>query len=347
MPNYQDVIALVRNDSQPRALPAIWDFFPCHAAAVGGVPNFTRYYFDVDEKLQIQRKFKSLIPEAVILPGVFPDLGVVVTASAFGGSIRWFDQGAPFIGETIRSPEEIDSLALPEPGLAGLTPLWLVQREIMQRKLVEQGKELERWAMSMGPAEVAGLLMGYDKLYYAFYDERKRLTKLMELITEFIIGWLRVQNDAMGGADLLCVADHMFSQVPPDLSRQFVLPCLQRVFAAFPNAVKLYHNEGRHSDEHIAMVLEFGADIWHFGSDVHALGDILTKTQDRVVLFGGLNPLGVMRHGTPDDVRKATREALRAVRGHRMLFSTGTGTTPEATLENQRAMVETVVGREG
>ncbi|MBT3378565.1 MAG: hypothetical protein HN742_24835 [Lentisphaerae bacterium] len=347
MPNYSDIIDLVRTPQRPRVLPAIWDFFPCHAAAVGGVPNFTRYYFDVDEKLRIQRTFKSLIPEAVILPGVFPDLGVVVTASAFGGSIRWFDQGAPFIGETIRSPEDIDSLSLPEPGLAGLTPLWLVQRDILRRKLEAQGIELERWAMSMGPAEIAGLLMGYDKLYYAFYDEPERLARLMDLVTDFIIAWLEVQSEAMDGAHLLCIADHMFSQVPPELSRQFTLPCLQRIFTAFPNALKLYHNEGHHADEHVSMVLDFGADIWHFGSDVHQLDELLPRLDNRVVLFGGLNPHGVMRHGTPDDVRKATSKALEVACGHRMLFSTGTGTTPEATLANQRAMVETVLERDG
>ena len=38
-----------------------------------------------------------------------------------------------------------------------------------------------------------------------------------------------------------------------------------------------------------------------------------------------------------------TRQALAAARGRRLLLSTGTGTTPEATLENIRAMIDTAV----
>ena len=39
----------------------------------------------------------------------------------------------------------------------------------------------------------------------------------------------------------------------------------------------------------------------------------------------------------------ATRQALDEARGRRLLLSTGTGTTPDTTLDNQRAMVEAVV----
>ena len=59
-----------------------------------------------------------------------------------------------------------------------------------------------------------------------------------------------------------------------------------------------------------------------------------------VVLFGGLNPHGAMRVGTPDEVREETRAVVEAAKGRRLILSTGTGTTPEATLANQRAMVE-------
>ena len=345
MPQYQDLISLVRGPLPAQPLPAIWDFFPCHARAVGGVPDFPRYYFDVETKLAAQLKLKELIPEALILPGVFPDLGVVVEASAFGGRIEWFAQGAPFIDRVIRHPRDIDSLKPPTPGLAGLMPLQLEQRETMRRKLADRGQEMERWAMSMGPAELSGLLMGYEGFYLAMYDDPRRVSNLLSLVTEFIIEWLRLQDQAFGGAALLCIADHVCSQVTPDQLREFILPQMQAIYRAFPKPVKIYHNEGRHSDEHIATVLAFGAEVWHFGSDVHELAELYEGIGDRIVPFGGVNPHGVMRHGTPEQVREETRRALEAARGHRLLLSTGTGTTPEATLENQRAMVETAVGK--
>jgi uroporphyrinogen decarboxylase len=285
-------------------------------------------------------KLMDLIPEALILPGVFPDLGVVVEASAFGGQLVWFEKGAPFIFPALRGLAEIDSLKMPPVGLAGLMPLALRQREVMRRKLKEKGREMERWGFSMGPAEITGLLLGYDKFYLALYDDPKRTTKLMEMATELILSWLRKQESEYGGIEVLCLGDHVPHQVNPAQMREFILPFLKAIYAAFPKAIKIYHNEGFHSDRHIPLVLDFGADIWHFGSDVHPIEDFYSKTKGRIIPFGGVNPHGVMRHGTPEQVGSETRAVVQAAKGHKLLLSTGTGTTPEATLENQRAMVE-------
>ncbi len=340
MPNFQDLNRLVRGPVPEKPLPAIWDYFPCHAGAVGGVDNFLDYYFDVQYKLHLQLKMKELFPEALILPGVFPDLGVVIEASAFGGQIFWFQQGAPFIAPSIRDLRDIDSLKIPPVGLAGLMPLALSQREVMRRKLKEKGLELEQWGFSMGPAEICGLLLGYDRLFLALYDDPQRLSRLMEMVTEMVISWIRKQEGEFGGIEVLCIGDHVPHQISPAHLKELILPNIQAIFNSFPDPVKIYHNEGRHSDDHIPLVLEFGAEVWHFGSDVHPLKDLYPKIQDRIVPFGGINPHGVMRHGSAEEVREETRRATQAARGHKLLLSTGTGTTPEASLENQRAMVE-------
>jgi uroporphyrinogen decarboxylase len=194
--------------------------------------------------------------------------------------------------------------------------------------------------MSMGPAEISGLLLGYEKYYLGMYDDPKRLHILMQMVTDFVIDWIRLQNATMDDAEVLVVADHVCNQVAPDQLEEFILPYIQAIFSAFPEPIKIYHNEGYHPDKHIEAVLGFGTDVWHFGSDVHELSDLYSKVGDDIVLFGGLNPHGAMRLGTPDEVREETRAVVEAARGRRLLLSTGTGTTPEASLANQRAMVE-------
>jgi uroporphyrinogen decarboxylase len=340
MPDYRDLISLVRGPFPEKPLPAIWDFCPCHAGAVGGIPNLIRYYFDIEEKLRVQLKLKELLPEALILPGVFPDLGVVVEVSAFGGQLLWFENSAPYISPPLRDLKDIDSLKPPRPGKAGLTPLSLIQREMICQRLEDQGKQMEKFALCMGPAETSGLLLGYEKYYLGMYDDPKRFHRLMEMVTGFLVEWLRCQEANMGEAEVIVVADHVCSQVGPKHLNEFIFPYIKAIFSTFPEAIKIYHNEGFHSDRHIETVLRFGADIWHFGSDMHALPDLYAKVGDEVVLFGGVNPHGVMRHGTPALVRAETRAVVEASRGRRLLLSTGTGTTPETTLANQRAMVE-------
>ena len=340
MPDYNDLTALVRGPVPEKPLPAIWDFCPCHAGAVGGIPNVIRYYLDIEEKLRLQLKLEELLPQALILPGVFPDLGVVVEVSAFGGQLFWFENGAPYIGPPLRELRDIDSLKLPKPGKAGLTPLALTQREMMRRRLKDQGREMERFALCMGPAETSGLLLGYEKYYLGMHDDPVRLHSLMELVTEFLLDWLSCQAANMGGAEVVVVADHVCNQIRPEHLETFISPYISTIFSAFPEAVKIYHNEGFLSERHIEALLRFGADIWHFGSDVHPIADLYSRVGDRIVLFGGVNPHGPMRHGTPEQVREETRAVVAAARGRRLLLSTGTGTTPETTLANQRTMVE-------
>jgi len=344
MPDYRDLVNFVRGPVREKPLIAIWALPPNTAGVVGGIPDMIRYYFDVEERIRLEKELKDLLPEALILPGFWPSLGVVVEASAFGGQMIWSRKGAPHIFPAFRSIREVDSLKMPKPGEAGMTPLFLTQMETMRRILKGQGLDVDPLIKSMGPAEICGLLLGYENYFLGLYDEGKRLKSLMEMVTEFIIQWLHLQQKAQGEPLLLQLAEHVPHQVSPEHLKEFILPYLQAIYAEFPGQVKVYHNEGLHSDEHIKVVLRFGADIWHFGSDVHDLSELYARIGDAIVPFGGVNPHGPIRKGTPDQVRAETREVLKAARGRKLLLSTGTGTTPETTLENVRAMVETAMG---
>jgi hypothetical protein len=56
VPDLQDLVRLVRGPVPKKPLPVLWDYFPCHAGAVGGVDNFLDYYFDVEMNQQAMVK---------------------------------------------------------------------------------------------------------------------------------------------------------------------------------------------------------------------------------------------------------------------------------------------------
>jgi uroporphyrinogen decarboxylase len=344
MRDFQDLISIVREPVAERPLVAIWDYAPCHASLVGGIPDMRRYYLDVEEKFSTQLRLKQRYPEVLILPGIWPDLGVIIETSAFGGQITWFENGAPYIAPSIHDLNQIDRLKMPNPANAGLVPLYLVQMKQMQQLLMAKGEETEKLVISMGPAELAGLILGYDRYFLGLYEDPKRVGTLMEGLTEFIIKWLHVQEETNGQAQLLILADHTPSQVKPEQMEGFILPHIKAIFEEFPYAVKLYHNEGFHTDKHIALIRRFGFDIWHFGSDQHDLAELYPRLDERTCLFGGLNPHGVLRKGTPEDVSRETEACLKAARGRRLILSSGTGTTPDVPPENIEAMVKTATG---
>ena len=340
MPTYDDLFNLVRGSEPHPPIPAIWNYAPCHFGAIGGEPDVYRFYFDVDYKLANQLKLAELIPDAFLLPGFFADLGVVVEASAFGGEMLWLPDTAPHIHASVTEFSQIDRLRKPKAGLSGLMPLQLTQYRLINERLAQKGLPPNRYIHIMGPAEVAGLILGYDKFFMGLYQDPKRVVNLMEIVTELLIGWLKLQSEAVGGARVLCVADHATSQINPEHLEKLVLPFEKAVFSEFPEPIKIYHNEGRHSKRHMELMLQAGAEVWHCGSDMHDINELYDNVGDEIVLFGGLNPHGNMLNGTPEDVRAETRYVKKAARGHRILLSTGTGTTPNVNLANQRAMVD-------
>jgi hypothetical protein len=116
MPDFKDLISLVRGPIPDKPLVAIWSLPPTTAGAVGGIPDMIRYYFDIDERLRIEMKLRKLLPEALILPGFWPSLGVVVEVSAFGGQVIWSHKDAPYISPPLRELKEADSRKAPQPG---------------------------------------------------------------------------------------------------------------------------------------------------------------------------------------------------------------------------------------
>lgn len=334
-----DLKELIRSDT-PMHMPVVYNFEPCCAAIGGGFTNLTEYYLDVDLKLERQLKMLDLFPEALVFPGVFADFGVIAEIPSFGGRIEWSDTQAPYCHAALNSIEEVDTLRMPVPGLSGLTAPLIAQKKTMIRKLAERGEKLRRFSMSMGPAEIAGLVVGYENFFTAMYEDPDRVKKLMEMTTEFVIEWYKVMGAPTGGNDAILLGDHLCSQISPDCFEEFVYPYIKEVFNSLDkDCVKVYHNEGRHTDRHIELVLDYGADVWHFGSDVHDIKTMLEKVGDEIVLFGGLNPHGVLRTGTPEQVRQEALLVKSQALGHKLLFSSGTGTTPDTSYENMKALI--------
>jgi len=222
-------------------------------------------------------------------------------------------------------------------------PLFLVQLKQMRDTLQANNVTSGKIVIGLGPADLAGLILGYDQFFLGLHDDPKRVSALLEQLSGFIIAWFRLQESIIGNAELMILVDHVPSQVSPTHLENLILPHIQRIFQSCPNAVRMYHNEGFHSDAHIRLVQEFGFDVWHFGSDKHDLASLFACLDEDVCLFGGLNPHGVLRTGTPDQVKQETLACLRAAKGRRLVLSSGTGTTPDVPPVNVMAFIKTAI----
>jgi uroporphyrinogen decarboxylase len=343
MMKFSDITDVVRSD-KPRVIgPLLVGFFPNFVGGVKEEIDARQYYSDPEVKFQIQYQLRRNFPEASFWPGMFHDFGSITEATAFGGRILWSKDNGPVVLPAIESLASVDGLTTPQPGTTGLTTIALVHREKMRRLLKEKGEEMEQSILTMGPGDLAGQVVGYDKFFEGIYLDPARLKQLLEICTDFIIQWIKTQAGAYGGADVITLADHTLSQISPDSTKEFIMPYFQTVTSEFPASVKIYHNEGLHRDNHLKLVPDLGCDIWHYGTQEYNLPDLLAKLSPKVVLFGGIGPNGAMRNGGPENVRDEVREAFSHTKGHRFIFGHGTGTTPDTSYENHRAMVEETV----
>ena len=329
----------------------IWGIAPfiTHLAKV----KEKEYYLNPKLKLQTQTLFQMDFPDILMVPGIWADFGSVVEPSAFGCEVVWFDRDAPYIKPALDDVKDITKLKLPDPQKSGLMPKALEQYTYIwahvDKKLVSNYGYLDGLAFCVGPVETAALILGYDKFLLLLYDNPDLAHKLLDLVTEGIMNWLKAQQRMNGKIKRLFVADHMPTQVSSSHFEEFCLPYFRRIFQEFPQAVKLYHNEGNVS--HIlTKIPQIEANIFHFGiatklnktsPSIEDLKQAKKKIGKQICLMGNLDPLKELLNVDPEKVSALCRERIRygAPCGGYLLSSAG-GMAPGTPRRNIQAMLE-------
>jgi MtaA/CmuA family methyltransferase len=188
-----------------------------------------------------------------------------------------------------------------------------------------------------GPIAELSDLRGLTQTLMDFYEEPAFIEDVFTLLVEQAIDCAKAQIAA--GADIIGIGDAAASVVSPDLYREQILPFEQRLIAAIHDAgapVKL------HICGDITHLLD---DVWRTGADIIDLDwmvDIraaLAAWPTGPVANGNFDPVAVMLQGTPDDVRRATRQNV-ADGGDSLCVSPGCEVPPDTPEENLLALAE-------
>jgi len=196
-------------------------------------------------------------------------------------------------------------------------------------------------------------LVGYEKLYYLMYDEPEAARTLLGRITDYYLGVSRSIFEAAGDAiDIFFIGNDFGTQTGPMLNEelflQFVLPLLR----AF---IDLGHEYSLNVMLHccggfrplIPYMIEAGLD------GLHALQPSCTGMDpamlkrgfgDRILLNGAIDSQHILIRGTPELVRRRTREILdiMAPGGGYVAGASHDYILEETPLENVLAMFDTI-----
>ncbi len=299
------------------------------------------YYRDAAVKMAIQKKVLDEFPEIRWVPGFHADYGVVIEASSFGCPVQWMEDDSPYAHPVLTSLADIDKLAIPDPARDGLMPEALGQYRYfwdhIDRRYVDEYGYLDGFALSMGPLEIVSSLRGHEGLFLDMYDDPVRLERLLEMVTEYILRWLRAQEKFNGPCKFLILVDHMPGSISLDSFERYAFPYFKHIFGQFPNAVHLYHNEGA-SMHYLSRIPDFGAHVFHCGKVNLAKAKKLIG--DRVCLMGNLHAPTDLLTSKPERVTELCLEMLRiAAPNGGYLLCTGGAMAPGTPRDSLRAMI--------
>lgn len=265
-----------------------------------------------------------------------------VSAEAMGARVGATDEHQPFggLGEPlIRCPRDLDRIPPPDPATQGRYPLMI---EALRRVVEAIGQEV--WVVAcfdQYPFSLAAALMGINEIMLRLTDDRPWVEALMERCLEYGAAYARALSAA--GADMLSGGDSPAGLIGPRMYREVALPFEKRLIAAIkattPKPVSLHIcGDARPI---LADMASSGADVLEIDHQVD-LAQACRLVGPDIVLWGNLDPVGVLAHGSVAQVARAAREAVAAVAacGHRrFVLSSGCTLAMETPAANLEALL--------
>ena len=263
-------------------------------------------------------------------------LDMCVEAEVLGVSVD-FDMG----GDTTRLPQPVAPLATSAQGLkldvqadpANLKRVPVVGEaiRILKRNPTE---DFAVGAWVPGPFTLASMIVDVGALIMETRTAPEAVGSALDELTDLLIDVALSYHSA--GADFLTVHEMGGSPgfIGPAAFEELVLPRLQRLLASLPSP-RVLHVCGN-TNMAMERIATAGADAL----SVDQLNDI-GKTRATLgasqVLLGNIDPVGVLSHGTPQEVRAAVDKARAA--GVNAVWP-GCDLMPQLPSENMIAMAE-------
>lgn len=258
-------------------------------------------------------------------------------AADLGAEIQFFDDQPPSMVEShalLARKTDLARLVQPDPLGGGrmqdrVKAVALLEREIGGDKLIEGWVE--------GPCASAANLRGLNRLMLDFVEDPSFVRDLFEFCVELGLRFGRAQIEA--GADLIGIGDAACSLIGPKRYAELVLPYEKRLIEGLRGGgarVRL-HICGR-TRTLLPWMGHLGADILDLDWMV-PLAEARAKAAPGLVLLGNIDPVAVVRNGTPTAVTEGLDACHRAA-GRRWVVGAGCELVRDSPHANVQAMVD-------
>jgi len=192
--------------------------------------------------LEANLKVESQFPGVIFLPSFWVEMGMAAEPSGFGGKVSFFAHKTPVVYPLISGIEELGRLTAPNPLSDGLMPMILNLYRRLEPRVNDAGHVIKVVA-ARGPLAVATHLTGVTNFLLALKLNPAETHGLLRMTTTLVRTWLAAQAEALREVESILVLDDIVGFLSRKDYLEFAHPYLQEIFAAFPNALKMFHND--------------------------------------------------------------------------------------------------------
>jgi len=265
-------------------------------------------------------------------------MDLTVEAEAFGCLVSFSEDEVPTVSRCLVSNyEEVQKLAVPSLS-AGRVPQYLLANKLAAEAITDK----PTFGGCIGPYSLAGRLFEMTELMMAIYIDPDTVKLLLEKCTLFLIEYCQAIKVAGSNGVILAepaaglLSDEDCLQCSSIYVKQIVEACQDDNFSV------ILHNCGNTGQCTPAM-LYTGAHGYHFGNVINMV-EVLETTPSDVLVMGNLDPVGVFKMSTPEQVKQTTKNLLDQTSKYKnFVLSSGCDVPPHTSLENVKAFYEALI----
>lgn len=254
-----------------------------------------------------------------------------VEAEAFGASVVFAPDEVPTVeGRLLQSAADVAAVQVPSLE-SGRIPQYLTAN-----RLAAEALDKPLFGGCIGPFSLAGRLYDMTELMMAMYIEPDTANSLLDKCTEFLIEYVRAIREC--GSAGVVMAEPAAGLLSNDDCLAFSTRYVKRIVDAVQDDsfAVILHNCGNAGQCTAAMV-ESGAAALHFGNSID-MSSVFREVPDEIAVMGNVDPVGVMKLGTPQQVSMKVAELIDKAKGHsNFVLSTGCDVPPAAPIDNIEA----------
>ncbi len=263
-------------------------------------------------------------------------MDLTVEAEAFGAKVIFPEDEIPSVsGRLVNDFASVEALEIPTLE-NGRIPEYLKANQLAQDSI-----DKPVFGGCIGPFSLAGRLYDLSEMMTALYVEPETIILLLEKCTTFLTYYCRAMKRT--GVNGIIIAEPAAGLVSNDDCTKYSSKYVRKIVDELQDDhfMIILHNCGNTGHCTDAMV-KSGAKGLHFGNKIDMM-DALSNCSENILVMGNLDPVGLIKQSSLDDIRKTTLDVLNKTGPYKnFILSTGCDVPPHVPFENIEALYETV-----